>query len=62
MMPPTGQPFSTRSARPAVLFLLVLIAVGTVGYSIIEAASIDDAVALLADSPMDMWIYEAMPM
>jgi hypothetical protein len=32
------------------------------GYSIIEAESIDEAVALLADSPMDMWVYEAMPM
>lgn len=32
------------------------------GYSIIEAESIDEAVRLLADSPMDMWIYEAMPM
>lgn len=32
------------------------------GYSIVQAESMDDAVALLADSPMDMWIYEAMPM
>ena len=32
------------------------------GYSIIEAASLDDAVALMADSPMDMWVYEAVPM
>lgn len=32
------------------------------GYSIVQAGSIDDAVALLADSPMDMWVYEAMPM
>jgi hypothetical protein len=32
------------------------------GYSIVEAETIDDAVALLADSPMDMWVYEAMPM
>ncbi len=32
------------------------------GYSIIEAESMDDAVALMADSPMDMWVYEAMPM
>jgi hypothetical protein len=32
------------------------------GYSIVEAESIDDAVALLADCPMDMWVYEAMPM
>jgi hypothetical protein len=32
------------------------------GYSIVEAESIDEAVALLADSPMDMWVYEAMPM
>lgn len=33
-----------------------------VGYSIIEADSLDDALALLADCPMDMWVYEAMPM
>ncbi|NNC92974.1 MAG: hypothetical protein HKN80_10830 [Acidimicrobiia bacterium] len=33
-----------------------------VGYSIVQAGSIDEAVALLADSPMDMWVYEAMPM
>jgi hypothetical protein len=32
------------------------------GYSIVEAGSIDEAVALLADCPMDMWVYEAMPM
>ncbi len=32
------------------------------GYSIVQAESIDDAVALLADCPMDMWVYEAMPM
>lgn len=32
------------------------------GYSIVQAESIDDAVTLLADCPMDMWVYEAMPM
>lgn len=32
------------------------------GYSIVQAASIEAAVALLAECPMDMWIYEAMPM
>jgi hypothetical protein len=32
------------------------------GYSIVEAESIDEAVASLADCPMDMWVYEAMPM
>jgi hypothetical protein len=31
------------------------------GYSIVEAESIDEAVALLAECPMDMWVYEAMP-
>ena len=31
------------------------------GYSIVEAESIDAAVALMADSPMDMWVYEAVP-
>jgi len=33
-----------------------------VGYSIVQAESIDAAVALLADCPMDMWVYEAIPM
>jgi hypothetical protein len=32
------------------------------GYSIVQAESIDEAVALLAKCPMDMWVYEAMPM
>lgn len=32
------------------------------GYSIVQAESLDEAVALLADCPMDMWVYEAMPM
>jgi hypothetical protein len=32
------------------------------GYSIVQARSMDEAVALLADCPMDMWVYEAMPM
>lgn len=32
------------------------------GYSIVQAASIDEAVQLLAGSPMDMWVYEAVPM
>jgi hypothetical protein len=32
------------------------------GYSIVEAESIEEAVALLAECPMDMWVYEAMPM
>ncbi len=32
------------------------------GYSIVEAESIDEAIALLAECPMDMWVYEAMPM
>lgn len=32
------------------------------GYSLIEAESLDEAVALLAGCPMDMWVYEAMPM
>ena len=32
------------------------------GYSIVQAESIDEAVALLAQCPMDMWVYEAMPM
>ena len=34
----------------------------SLGYSIVQAASIDEAVELLKDSPMDMWVYEAMPM
>ncbi len=32
------------------------------GYSIVQAESIEEAVALLAECPMDMWVYEAMPM
>ena len=32
------------------------------GYSIVQAESLDAAVALLRDCPMDMWVYEAMPM
>lgn len=32
------------------------------GYSIVQAESIDEAIALLAECPMDMWVYEAMPM
>lgn len=32
------------------------------GYSIVQADSLDAAVALLEDCPMDMWVYEALPM
>jgi hypothetical protein len=32
------------------------------GYSIVEAESLDAAIDLLAKCPMDMWVYEAMPM
>jgi hypothetical protein len=32
------------------------------GYCIVEAESIDAVVALLTECPMDMWVYEAMPM
>ena len=32
------------------------------GYSLVQAESLDAAVALLRDCPMDMWVYEAMPM
>lgn len=32
------------------------------GYSIVQAESIQDAVALLTDCPMDMRVYEAKPM
>ncbi len=32
------------------------------GYTIVEAGSMDDAIALLELCPMDMWVYEAMPM
>jgi hypothetical protein len=34
----------------------------SLGYSIVEAESIDEAVALLTECPMDMWVYEALPM
>ena len=32
------------------------------GYTIIEAESFEDVVVLLEPCPMDMWVYEAMPM
>jgi hypothetical protein len=32
------------------------------GYSLIQAESLDAAIALLRDCPMDMWVYEALPM
>lgn len=32
------------------------------GYTIVQAESIDEAIALLDGCPMDMWVYEAMPM
>jgi hypothetical protein len=32
------------------------------GYSIIEADTLADALALLQGCPMDMWVYEAVPM
>ena len=32
------------------------------GYSIVQAESLEAAVALLTDCPMDMWVYEALPM
>ena len=32
------------------------------GYSIVQAESIEAAVSLLDTCPMDMWVYEAMPM
>ena len=31
------------------------------GYSIIEADTLEDALALLQGCPMDMWVYEAVP-
>jgi hypothetical protein len=32
------------------------------GYSIVEARSMDEAIGLLSGCPMDMWVYEALPM
>ncbi|MEX1280222.1 MAG: hypothetical protein AB1Z57_04050 [Acidimicrobiia bacterium] len=32
------------------------------GYSIVQAESLEDAIALLELCPMDMWVYEAVPM
>jgi hypothetical protein len=32
------------------------------GYSLVEAESMWAAIDLLADCPMDMWVYEAVPM
>ena len=34
----------------------------SLGYSIVQAASIDDAVELLTGCPMDMWVYETRDM
>lgn len=33
-----------------------------IGYTIVEAESMEDAIALLDLCPMDMWVYEAVPM
>ena len=43
---------SDLSAEPA----------AALGYSIMQAESLDEALSLLAGCPMDMWVYEAMPM
>jgi hypothetical protein len=32
------------------------------GYSIVQADSMEAAISLLETCPMDMWVYEAMPM
>ncbi len=32
------------------------------GYSLIEADSMDEALGLLDGCPVDMWVYEAVPM
>lgn len=32
------------------------------GYTIIEADTLGDALSLLEGCPMDMWVYEAVPM
>lgn len=32
------------------------------GYTIVQAESLEAAISLLDHSPMDMWVYEAMPM
>ena len=32
------------------------------GYSIIEADTLEGALSLLEGCPMDMWVYEAVPM
>lgn len=32
------------------------------GYSIVQAESLEGALALLNGCPMDIWVYEAMPM
>lgn len=60
----SGNPlFNGRNvSKDGIVSELTADAAPALGYSIIEAASIDDAVALLSESPMDMWVYEAMPM
>ena len=41
---------------------IVAPATPALGYSIIEAENLEDALALLEGCPMDMWVYEAVPM
>jgi uncharacterized protein YciI len=33
-----------------------------IGYTIVEAESMEAAITLLTTCPMDMWVYEAVPM
>ena len=60
----SGNPlFNGRDvARDGAVSVLTADRSPALGYSIVEAESIDEAVALLAECPMDMWVYEAMPM
>jgi hypothetical protein len=60
----SGNPlFNGRDvARDGAISVLTTDRSPALGYSIVEAESIDEAVALLAQCPMDMWVYEAMPM
>jgi hypothetical protein len=56
-------PFNGRDvAQDGTISELTADTTPALGCSIVQAESIDQRIALLADCPMDMWVYEAMPM
>ena len=60
----SGNPlFNGRNVAPdGTVTILEPEANPAMGYSIVEADSIEAAVGMLEGCPMDMWVYEAMPM